>query len=419
MKIVNLQAENVKRLRAVEITPDGAVVTIGGRNAQGKSSILDSIEYALGGKPKVDRPIRDGQSSAKVVLETEDLIVTRTFSSSGSQLKVENRNGRKFSSPQAMLDKLYGSLTFDPLAFSRKNAKDQAEALRALTGIDLTELDRARQDAYDERTLVNREIKSIAAQVDAIPLEDVEPVSLSELTTELERRCDHNRREKELQHELNQRSRELDSYEEDLRSVRNQIQALQEKEAYLLEQSKKAEVALEEATAASQAFEELDTEGIRQQIADAEKINAVAAQSKRRLELCAQVQEKQAIADALTKTINEIDAEKQATLADASFPLDGLAFDENGVTMNGIPFQQCSSAEQLRISVAMGFAMNPELRVLLVREGSLLDSESVEIMRQLAEQHDGQLWIEKVSEDGAGCTVVIEDGAIKESEVTA
>jgi len=92
-------------------------------------------------------------------------------------------------------------------------------------------------------------------------------------------------------------------------------------------------------------------------------------------------------------------------------PVEGLAFDPDGVTYQGVPFSQCSAAEQMRVSMAVALAMNPSLRVCLIRDGSLLDSDSLEIIREMAEAADAQVWLERVSE-GADCQVIIEDGAI-------
>ena len=113
-----------------------------------------------------------------------------------------------------------------------------------------------------------------------------------------------------------------------------------------------------------------------------------------------------------TKTISEIDERKRAELAAAEFPVAGLGFDDDGVLLNDLPFSQASSAEKLRVSVAMGLAMNPRLRVLLIRDGSLLDEESLGIIQEMAEKSDAQIWIERVGE-GAECQVIIEDGSIK------
>ena len=109
MKIFELRAENFKRLKAIRINPTGNTVMIGGRNAQGKSSTLDAIEAALGGgKHLPDEPVRRGERKAKIVLELDDITVTRRFSRTGSSLEVLAKDGSKLKSPQAVLDKLLG-----------------------------------------------------------------------------------------------------------------------------------------------------------------------------------------------------------------------------------------------------------------------------------------------------------------------
>ena len=99
-KIVQLTAENVKRLSVVEITPKGNVIVIGGKNGQGKTSVLDAIEYALAGDPAAKMPVRRGEEKAHVVVELDDLIVKRTFTAAGgTSLVVTNKDGVKQLSP--------------------------------------------------------------------------------------------------------------------------------------------------------------------------------------------------------------------------------------------------------------------------------------------------------------------------------
>src|SRR3990167_10791645 len=143
MKIIQLSAENVKKLKAVEITPEGNVVVIGGKNGQGKSSVLDSIEYVLAGKgSQCPRPVRDGEEKAVIVCTLDDLVVTRVIKTDGSNsLVVSSKDGAKYGSPQAMLDKLVGTLTFDPLAFSRMEPRKQLEVLKKLVGLDFSKED--------------------------------------------------------------------------------------------------------------------------------------------------------------------------------------------------------------------------------------------------------------------------------------
>lgn len=92
--------------------------------------------------------------------------------------------------------------------------------------------------------------------------------------------------------------------------------------------------------------------------------------------------------------------------------MDGLTFDENGVLLNKIPFDQASSAEQLKVSLAMGIAMNPKLRVLLIRDGSLLDEDNLKMIAELAAKNDCQIWLERVG-SGDEVSIIIEDGSIK------
>ena len=116
-RVIELIAKNFKRIKVVRIRPEGPLVPIVGRNAQGKTSVLDAIWAALGGGHAVPgEPIRRGRSKAEIKLTLDDLIVTRKFTHAGSKLEVTTREGSPIKSPQGVLDKLCGSLTFDPLA---------------------------------------------------------------------------------------------------------------------------------------------------------------------------------------------------------------------------------------------------------------------------------------------------------------
>src|SRR5262245_55130191 len=119
LRIVKLEAANVKRLTAVAIEPDGNLVVIGGKNGAGKSSVLDSIAFALGGKDLLcEEPLRNGTEKGHVSVDLGDLHVRRTFTpDGGSTLVVANADGARYPSPQKVLDALVGKLCFDPLDF--------------------------------------------------------------------------------------------------------------------------------------------------------------------------------------------------------------------------------------------------------------------------------------------------------------
>jgi len=114
----------------------------------------------------------------------------------------------------------------------------------------------------------------------------------------------------------------------------------------------------------------------------------------------------------LTAELAALDQKKAEMIRGATMPVEGLSLTEDGVVYRGVPFAQASSAEQLRVSVAMGIAMNPTLKVLLIHDGSLLDDESLADVASMAAAADAQVWIERVGH-GEECSVVIEDGSVE------
>jgi len=395
MKIVRLKSENVKRLKVVEITPEGdGMVVVGGQNEQGKSSVLDSIAYALGGKDLVcEDPIRHGEDRAVIECDLGDYLVRRVFTASGSTLTVAGKQGETFKSPQALLDKLTGSLTFDPLAFSRAAPKAQLETLRKLAGLDFAHLDGQRATVFAKRTDVNREKDRLTATANSLPsyaIMQTEEVSLAALVAERDKAAaevDRIVRAEARLHDINERL-------EAMRAEAIKMKA----EAAQLAQSIEGAV-------------KPDIEALKARIATAEtdnmKVRANAAIKKARDAAA----EKALESTALTKALADIDATKADMIRNAKMPVDGLSLTEDGVTYKGVPFSQASSAEQLRVSVAMGIAMNPTLKVLLIRDGSLLDDRSLAAVAEMASAADAQVWIERVG-TGDECTVIIEDGAV-------
>lgn len=410
MKIIKLTAENLKRLQAVEITPSGHLVKISGRNAQGKSSVLDAIWYALGGGDALPaKPIRDGAEAAKVTLDLGDLVVTRRFTAAGSRLLVQGKDGARFPSPQGVLDRLIGRLAFDPLAFLRLDPKRQADTLRDLVELDedLEALDAERERAYQERTTVNREVKQLDGRLAGFELPadtPTEEISASDLLERLQQTLDA--------------QRDWDQCEQRLIRTRQTYQQCQSRIETLERQLREARDQLAELADAGRALAETlerqprpDTSGLQAQLADIEARNARARQARERADVHQQLSDAQQRSQALTDRIGEIDRRKAAAIRSARFPLDGLGFDGHTVTYRGLPLDQASRAEQLRVSMAIAMAANPRLRVIRITDGSLLDSDSLALIEAMAAAGDYQVWLETVDETGA-IGIVIEDGRV-------
>lgn len=419
LKITQLTATNVKRLSAVSITPDGNLIIVGGENGAGKSSVLDSIMYALAGKSAMpDQPIRAGEKAGKIVVELDGdrkLIVERRLTASGGTVEIKQGDGSKVGSPQGLLDSLCGKIAFDPLDFTRQRPADQAKVLRNLVRLDFSELDSERKKLFDQRTEVNRQAKQLQAQMEAIQVPAGVPsqeVSVSALMEELKRRRQVNDRNRFARGELLGLRARRARDERDGDEIADQIRKLKAKLAEIASRIEAADKEIAEEEVKIAALVDADTAEIESQIQTADSTNQQVRQAKERGALWHQLGAAEKKARELTVAIDKIDYDKITQLSEAKWPVPGLGFGESGITLNGLPFEQASSAEQLRVSVAMGLALNPTLRVLLIRDGSLLDHKSLAIVAEMAANADAQLWIERVGE-GAECSVIIEDGHVK------
>uniref|UniRef100_A0A6M3M4I1 Putative ATPase domain containing protein n=1 Tax=viral metagenome TaxID=1070528 RepID=A0A6M3M4I1_9ZZZZ len=409
--IVSLKAQNLMNLTAVEIQPKGNTVVISGKNAAGKSNVLRAIEFALSGKAlkAAPEPVRHGEKSGEIILDLGDIIVTRKFTNERSTLVIENKDGVVFKSPQALLDKFRGNISFDPLEFSRLPEKQQMETLLELIDlpIDLDKLDQNRKKLYDERTAVNRSIKELEGQISGlnsyqdVPEDELSAVDvMDELQAATQQIATNQRNKDRLMEYINTRDRaykKLETLESEMNEIKRNIAA------FTLE--------IDSISGEINAMIDPDLEIFKCKLEDVETINNKIRQNNSKKALVSRMADKQAVSNRLSFEILSIDDLKEQTIEEANMPIQGLGFNETGVTFDNIPLSQCSSAEQKKISVAIGMAINPELRVLWISDASLLDHESIEQVKAMAIEHDYQLFLELVDESGK-LGIVIEDGAV-------
>jgi DNA repair exonuclease SbcCD ATPase subunit len=441
VKIIKLIAENVKKLKAVAINlADQSVIKITGANEQGKTTILDCIWWALGGTKDIqEKPIREGQDKAKITLDLGDLIVTRKFLASGTTVEVANKEGAVFKSPQAIIDALVGRLSFDPLKFAKSKPEDQMNTLLSvtqmkvdnaklcqITGETLQEVDNpisAINGAYkaveEKRRDVNRDLKNIESQL--LPLAEVvetKPVDIVELVAEKERIANvnsDNNKEREL---ITLYTGYVKTSEEQIKSSIDEIMMLEKKmidAKNRLESFKKVrdknQSELDAQAKKVSGLVDLDLSEVTGKIQAADQINRIAQNWERKVQL--QNQEKQLAvkSDHFTSVLEQVKKYKEDLVSSVKFPIKGLGFSSAGVTLDGLPFDQASSAAKLRASVAIAMALNPKLRVIRIDDGSLLDSKSMAIIEEMAKDNDYQVWIEAVDESGK-VGLFIEDGQI-------
>jgi len=421
MKILKLTAENIKRLKAIEITPEGNLVIISGKNAEGKTSVLDAIWWALGGKKNIqERPIRDGQEKAFVTLDLGDLTVTRTWTTNDkSYLKVETSDNATYKSPQSMLDSLVGKLSFDPLEFALLDTKKQREILLKLVdlGIDLDATKENYKRIYDERTQLNRDIRNKVGELEEMVMPDHElpskKISITELLADLSKAQNIIISNDEERQKLKLLQIEKVNFHTNINKMKKQRDDLNQ---MITGEEKKFSNMIDrtnDLTIKVSNLKDPDLEIISQEIKNAEQTNNEILIVERYNILQSKIQAIQNKADELTDKLFNIENQKNQAIKQAKFPIDKLSIDDTQVLFKGIPFKQCSSAEQLQVSLSIAMALNPKLKIIRITDGSLLDKNNMLLLAEIAEKHDFQIWIERVDEDGK-MGILIEDGMIKQ-----
>lgn len=427
MHIVELRAENVKRISAVTIRPAGNLVEVTGRNEQGKSSVLDSIWMALGGAETIPpQPIRRGADEAVIMLDLGEFKVTRKLRRKEgdeftTSLIVETPDGMRPKSPQTMLTELVGKFTLDPLAFSRLKPIEQFDAMKALVpGFDFDASIREDKAAYDMRTAYNRKAKEARAAGEAIAVPGVAVIPIDEapILEDLARAGDHNASITERQARREQAAREVEGHRANVDKARREIEELRERinalEVGIASYTKAADDLEAKLAAAPPLPEPLDTAELTKRLQTAKEANAAhAAQAQRTAHMKA-AQDYEAKADELTASMEDRAQKRREAIAAARLPVEGLTLGEGEVLVDGLPFSQAAASKKIRISVALAMALNPKIRVLRIMDGSLLDSDAMAIVADMALERGFQVWIETV-QSNSPAAIVIEDGHIKEA----
>lgn len=426
-KIIKLEANGILRLSAVQIRADGKSVVIGGANDQGKSSVLTAIEMAFGGgKAMPPDPIRHGDKSGKIVVETDDYIVTKTVTEGGSSLVVTGRDGSKFTGAQTLLNELYGSLTFDPLAFTKMKPKDQRDALAVLVGVDTREIDNRIMELVEERKAHKRDVQSHEGDLDRLPLltdahraaPDAEQ-SAAELSKEIaaahafnadnrKQRDDVEEMKREGQRKasaVDTRKARIAELEAELQTYREALEA-QEKDLATFRDG------YMETKALAADLVDKDVAPLNTRMSEIEATNRLVRDNQARAKAEEELAKLKGKVGAATKLIEAEETKKTELLAAAKFPVKGLSLTDDYVTFETVPLSQISSGKLTRISVRIAAAQNNTLKVALVREGSLLDEKSMENLCREAEEIGLQLWIETCNRLHPA-TVVIEDGMVQ------
>lgn len=411
VKISSLELENIKRVRAVSLEPtqDGLTV-IGGRNAQGKTSVLDAIAWALGGdKMRPDAPNRDGaETPAMLHVELSNGIVVERKGKNGA-LSVTDSRGMKGG--QRLLNDFIGQLALDLPKFLSATDKQRADYLLGILGVsdELNRIDGEIQRTYDERRWVGQDAdRKAKAAEDMTYYADApaETVSISELSAKLQEAMVFNSDNAAARDNVNR------MYDEIMRTER-EIKELTARLDTLTAQHNDYIVTYNAELQRVQGLTDIDTEHIKSAIADAERVNAMIRANQSKADAQREAQQLAESRDALTKKLDALRAERVALLDNAGMPLAGMSVDGGVLSYNGHVWSDMSGAEQLKVATAIVKATKPECGFVLVDKLEQFDTQQLAEFAKWCEGEGLQVIGTRVATDDS-CTVIIEDGLVVE-----
>lgn len=406
-KIISLEMSDVKRIKAVTLEPkDNGLTIIGGRNGQGKTSVLDAIAWTLGGdKFKPSNPQREGSMVPPAMKITLDNGITVERSGKNSALKVTDESGKKGG--QALLNSFLSTFALDLPKFMESTPKEKANVLLQIIGVGdkLAEYDNEESKLYNRRTEIGRiaeQKAKYAAEMVQHPEAPAEPVSVSDLIRrqqDILARNGENQRKRANAKALMENAAALKARAEQLERELKEV-----KEKYLLAQQD-ADIALKTA----KELTDESTAELENSIRNAEAINAMVTDNLNKARAVKEADEYKAEYDSLTASIENVRAERRALLDGADMPLPELSVDNGELTYNGQKWDCMSGSEQLKAAAAIVRRLNPECGFVLIDKLEQMDRQTLDEFGAWLEKEGLQAIATRVS-TGDECSIIIEDG---------
>lgn len=409
--------QDYKGVKEITLSPTGRLVVIAGSNGAGKSSFIDAIAELFDpkGTKLTPNPIREGADEARAEYVDDELglRITRVWKRNGTAgtLSVEALDGARYQKPAEVVAGLLGGAIFDPVAFLNLDEKKQREALLAKVTLpfDLDEVAREKQDAEQRRLEAGREVKRLQGALASKPAPPVgfptEEISAADLIQQIAAAEDSNRARVTARQQYDEAANQVADFD-------RQIEALKQKREEAADRQERAWRTMQIQP------DPIDVEPLREQLANVEATNRTRRAAREYTSLAKELDLWTSAQKAAQSEIDQIEEQKRAGLAAAQFPVDGLSVDDDGVTFNGVPFGQVNSAMRRRIAFAIATAGDPKLRLVIVKDGDLLDADSLQAIADIAEERGFTVLVERDRDESRRIGFTVRDGALAE-EVAA
>lgn len=420
VKITALEAENVKRIKAVALTPSPTGLTlVGGNNNQGKTSVLDALAWALGGdRFRPDAAQRDGAiapAHLKVTL-SNGVVVERK--GKNASLTVTDPTGRR--SGQQLLNAFVEPLALDLPRFMDASDKEKADILLRIIGVgsELQVKDLEIKGLYDKRTFTGQlaaQKKHFAEEMISYPEAPDEPVSASELIRQQQDILARNGENQRLRAQYAELEQQVQQCVDELKRTRERIATLQQLADELDAKHTKLFNQRETARKTVSQLQDESTAELEASIRDIEETNRKVRANLEKSRAEDEAAQYASEYDRLTESIQQKRADRMALLNGADLPLPGLSVEDGVLTYKGKHWRDMSGSDQLRVAAAIVRRLNPDCGFVLLDKLEQMDMTTLQEFSAWLEAEGLQAIATRVS-TGSECQIIIEDGMVKDAE---
>ncbi len=419
VKITALEAENVKRIKAVALTPSPTGLTlVGGNNNQGKTSVLDALAWALGGdRFRPDAAQRDGAiapAHLKVTL-SNGVVVERK--GKNASLTVTDPTGRR--SGQQLLNAFVEPLALDLPRFMDASDKEKADILLRIIGIgaELHTRDLEIKGLYDKRTFTGQlaaQKKHFAEEMISYPEAPDEPVSASELIRQQQDILARNGENQRLRAQYAELEQQVQQCVDELKRTRERIATLQQLADELDAKHTKLFNQRETARKTVSQLQDESTAELEASIRDIEETNRKVRANLEKSRAEDEAAQYASEYDRLTESIQQKRADRMALLNGTDLPLPGLSVEDGVLTYKGKHWRDISGSDQLRVAAAIVRRLNPDCGFVLLDKLEQMDMTTLQEFSAWLEAEGLQAIATRVS-TGSECQIIIEDGMVKDA----
>lgn len=422
VKITALEAENVKRIKAVALTPSPTGLTlVGGNNNQGKTSVLDALAWALGGdRFRPNAAQRDGAvAPAHLKVKLSNGVVVERKGKNAS-LTVTDPTGRR--SGQQLLNAFVEPLALDLPRFMEASDKEKADILLQIIGIgtELHTRDMEIKALYDKRTFTGQlaaQKKHFAEELISYPEAPDEPVSASDLIRQQQDILARNGENQRLRAQYAELEQQVQQCVDELKRTRERIATLQQLADELDAKHTKLFNQRETAKKTVSQLQDESTAELEASIRDIEETNRKVRANLEKSRAEDEAVQYDSEYKRLTEQIAQKRADRMALLNGADLPLRGLSVEDGALTYKGKHWRDMSGSDQLRVAAAIVRRLNPDCGFVLLDKLEQMDMTTLQEFSAWLEAEGLQAIATRVS-TGSECQIIIEDGMVKDTDIT-